>query len=35
VNKKIAEAAAVDEATGSLNTLRERFSTKYALPPCR
>jgi hypothetical protein len=32
--KKMVEAAAVDEATGSLNTLREQFSTKYALPSC-
>ncbi len=32
--KKMAEAAAVDEATGSLNTLREQFATKYALPHC-
>jgi hypothetical protein len=31
---KLAEAATVDEATGSLNALRERFSTKYALPRC-
>ena len=31
---KIAEATAVDEATGSLNTLREQFAAKYALPPC-
>jgi hypothetical protein len=31
---KMAEFAAVDEATGSLNTLREQFATKYALPPC-
>jgi len=27
-------AAAVDEATGSLNRLREQFATKYSLPPC-
>jgi hypothetical protein len=32
--KRMAEAATVDEATGSLNTLREAFATKYALPPC-
>jgi hypothetical protein len=31
---KMAEFAAVDEATGSLNALREQFATKYALPPC-
>jgi hypothetical protein len=31
---KMAEATAVDEATGSLNTLREQFAAKYALPPC-
>jgi DNA-directed RNA polymerase specialized sigma24 family protein len=31
---KMAEAAAVDEATGSLNTLREQFAAKYALPAC-
>jgi hypothetical protein len=31
---KMAEAAAVDEATGSLNRLREQFATKYSLPPC-
>jgi hypothetical protein len=31
---KMAEAAAVDDATGSLNTLREQFATKYALPEC-
>ena len=31
---KLVEAAAVDDATTSLNTLREQFATKYALPPC-
>jgi hypothetical protein len=31
---KMADVAAVDAATGSLNTLREAFSTKYALPAC-
>jgi hypothetical protein len=31
---KLPEAAAVDEATGSLNTLREQFANRYALPAC-
>lgn len=31
---KMADAAAVDEATGSLNALRERYAAKYALPAC-
>ncbi|MEA2547594.1 MAG: hypothetical protein QOE42_192 [Chloroflexota bacterium] len=31
---KLVEAAAVDDATASLNTLREQFARKYALPPC-
>jgi hypothetical protein len=31
---KMADVATVDEATASLNTLREQFGTKYALPPC-
>jgi hypothetical protein len=31
---RMAEATTVDEATGSLGTLRDQFATKYALPPC-
>lgn len=31
---KMAESATIDEAIGSLSTLRERFEAKYALPPC-
>jgi hypothetical protein len=32
---KLAEAATVDEATGSLNDLREQFESRYSLRPCR